>query len=263
VPADGIVVGWRGAGVGRAAVHPLREAEAMRANLLVAGCDPALALLGAHMIEHRAHVRLHWIEAASEAALEALAGGRVHVAGLHLRDPSGDFNLPVVRARFGDRPMLVVTLAVWQQGLVVRPGNPRRLRRAGDLRARGVRVVLRERGSGARALLDRLLAQLRLPLAQLDVAATVYRHAAVARAVAAGTADVGVATRGAAAALGLDFVPLAEDRFDLVMPAAVAQTPSGRCLLETLASARFRKDLGAFAGYRTAATGHVIEGAAA
>src|SRR5262249_51855074 len=82
-PADGIVARHARRS---AAVRPLRDDDALRANLLVAGCDPALGLLAGHLLDGAARLRLHWIEAASEPALDALARGLVHVAGLHLFD---------------------------------------------------------------------------------------------------------------------------------------------------------------------------------
>jgi molybdate-binding protein/DNA-binding XRE family transcriptional regulator len=253
IPADGLAA--RPPRAGRVAIRPLREVEALRENLLVAGCDPALGLLAGHLIDSPARLRLHWIDAASEPALELLAAGRVHVAGLHLLDEaSGEHNLPAVRGRFGDRPMLVVNLAWWQQGLVARRDRP--VRRIDDLAARGVRVALREPGSGARALLDRLLAAAGIP--RLRSAGTFGGHHAVARAVAAGVADAGIATAAAAEAAGLAFVPLADDRFDLVMPAELANTPPGARLLDTLAGARFRRDAGALPGYRTRGTGTIV-----
>jgi molybdate-binding protein/DNA-binding XRE family transcriptional regulator len=241
---------------GAVAVTPLRELGPLRANLLVAGCDPALGLLAGHLAEGPAGVRLHWIEGASGSALDALARGLVHVAGLHLFDPAtGEYNLPAVRARLGARPVVLVTLASWEQGLVVRPGSARRIRRPADLAARGVKVAMREPGSGARALLERLLADERVPLSRLTVAATEYSHQAIAHRVASGSADAGVATAAAAAAFGLTFVPLAEDRFDLVMTAETMEGASGRRLVEALASAPFRRDIGALRGYGTADTG--------
>ncbi len=241
---------------GAVAVTPLRELGALRANLLVAGCDPALGLLAGHLAEGPSGVRLHWIEAASGPALDALATGLVHVAGLHLFDPAtGQHNLPAVRSRLGDRAVVLVTLASWEEGLVVRSGAVRRIRRPADLAARGVKVAMREPGSGARALLERLLGDERVPLSRLTVAATEYSHHAVAHSVASGTADVGVATAAAADAFGLAFVPLAEDRFDLVMTAETMEGASARRLVDALATARFRRDIGALRGYGTAETG--------
>jgi molybdate-binding protein/DNA-binding XRE family transcriptional regulator len=262
-PADGIVARQ---GRRSATVRPLRDDDSLRANLLVAGCDPALGLLAGHLLDGAARLRLHWIEAASEPALDALARGLVHVAGLHLFDAAtGEHNVPAIRARLGGAagPTVVVNLAAWPQGLVIRPSQKTRIRRAADLAAPGVRFVAREPGSGARSLLERILGEAKLRLAQLDVVDTAYGHHAVARAVAAGEADAGIATAEAAAAHGLAFVPLAEDRFDLVMLADTLAAASGQRVMETLASGRFRRDAGALAGYGTAKTGQIMARVAA
>jgi len=259
-PADGIVARQSRRA---ATVKPLRDDDALRANLLVAGCDPALGLLAGHLLDGAARLRLHWIEAASEPALDALARGLVHIAGLHLFDAAtGQHNIPAVRARLGsEAATVVVNLAAWPQGFVLRPSHTSRIRRAADLE--GVRVVVREPGSGARALLDRLLGEAGLGLTELDVVDTAYGHHAVARAVAAREADAGIATAEAAAAHGLAFVPLAEDRFDLVMLADTLVGPSGQRVMETLAGGRFRRDVGALAGYGTAKTGQIMAKVAA
>src|SRR5262249_5496194 len=128
-PADGIVARQSRRS---ASVRPLRDDDALRANLLVAGCDPALGLLTRHLPgAARApapppapppagapRLRLHWIEAASEPALDALADGLVHIAGLHLFDAAtGEHNVPAIRARFGGAAAtVVVNLAAWPQG---------------------------------------------------------------------------------------------------------------------------------------------------
>jgi molybdate-binding protein/DNA-binding XRE family transcriptional regulator len=244
-PADGLLVGHR-----PAAVQPLRDLDALGANLIVAGCDPALGLLAGHLAEGAGGLRLHWIPAASGPALGALERGLVHGAGVHLVDArTGEHNVAAVRARLGPRAAVLVNLATWAQGLVSRRG--RRLRR---LHA-GLRLAWREPGSGARALMERLLATRDRPPAPGPL---VYSHHAVARAVAEGAADAGVATAAAASAFGLDFAPLADDRFDLVFLADLLEGAGARRLLETLASARFRRDIGALPGYGTAHTGQVV-----
>jgi molybdate-binding protein len=142
-------------------------------------------------------------------------------------------------------------------GLVVRR-RARAPRRLAQLAARGVRVCGREPGSGARALLDRLLAAEGIPRGRLDVVETASSHLAVARSVASGASDAGVSTAAAAAAFGLDFVPLATSRFDLVMAPDTAASPSGARLIDVLAGRRFRRDAGALPGYSTADTGKLL-----
>ncbi len=249
VPADAIEAGPGRSG--RVCVEPLRDRETLQTNLLVAGCDPALGLLAGHLGQGVRPLRLHWFERASGAALEGLARGEVHLAGAHLHD-----NVAAARARSGDRPMVLVNVASWEQGLVVAPGNPKRIRTAADL-AR-VRVVTREVGAGARELLERLLKEVKVRHSTLRIVATAGGHQAVARLVAAGSADVGVATRAAAVSSGMDFVPLAVARFDLVIPTALVADPRVQRLIETLASLRFRRELGAVPGYETGRTGATV-----
>jgi molybdate-binding protein len=98
--------------------------------------------------------------ASSKLALTWLKEGKVHIAGSHLEDPkSGEFNLPYIREKFPGEEILVVTFAQWEEGLVVKSGNPKHIRKPEDLGRRGVRLVNREPGSGSRALLDKLLAK--------------------------------------------------------------------------------------------------------
>jgi putative molybdopterin biosynthesis protein len=261
VPADGVLAGGGARAKARdtVRVEPFRESEAMRDNVFVAGCDPALALLAAHLGERYKAGRLHWLEAGSGAALDLLAERKVHLAGVHLYDEeSRDHNVAPVRRRLGGRAMLLVNLAVWEQGLVVAAGNPRQIRGVADLARKGVRVVGREPGTGAQELFTRLAADEGVPRKAVEVVAVARGHMAVAQAVASGAADVGIATRAAASAHGLEFRALAEARFDLVMPAAAAADPRLERLLEVLGSHRFKRDLGGLAGYGTTRTGQVV-----
>jgi putative molybdopterin biosynthesis protein len=259
-PADGIATVPRGyAGTGTVRVRLLRDVEALRRNLFVAGCDPALGLLGRHLEERLHGPRLHWIDLASQAALEELAAGRVHVAGLHLDDiDEGNLNAATVRRRFGDQPMVLVTLAAWELGMVFRPREDKAPRTVADLARKGIRFIGREPGAGARQLLESALKKARLALKDLDVVAIARGHRGVAQMVAGGTGDAGIATRAAASPLGLAFVPIAESRFDLTFRAEFASDVRLQTLLECLSSARFRKDLGAMTGYRTAKTGATV-----
>jgi putative molybdopterin biosynthesis protein len=240
-------------------VRPLRESRELRENLFAAGCDPALALLAGHVAERWKAGRLHWLEAGSGAAMDMMADRAVHLAGVHLYDEeSGDYNVAPVRRRLGGRALLLVNLATWEQGLVVAAGNPKQLRGVADLARKGVRVVGREAGSGSQELLARLAAEAGVPRKAVAPVAVARGHLAVAQAVAAGAADAGIATRAAAASQGLAFVPLAEARFDLVVPRESATEARLQRLFEVLASQRFKRDLGSLAGYGTARTGQVV-----
>ena len=255
-PADGLLAP-RDKSQKRARVQPLRPAEDLRRGLIALGCDPALGLLAAHLGDA---CRLTWVPASSTAALEALAGGRAHLAGAHLRDEqSGEFNLPFVQRLLPGREVLLVNLARWREGLLVRRGNPRGVRGAHDLSRRPVRIVNREPGSGARRVLDKLLADARVSAKRVQgYDRVVGTHAAVAQAVAMGAADAGVASESAAIAYGLHFVPLAEERSDVVIPSALAREPRGARLLEALQGRAFRRDLSGIDAYETAQSGRVL-----
>ncbi len=259
--ADGLAVGaaQKDATGSRIRVEPLRSRRALGANLLAVGCDPALAILSGWLAERSPGLRLHCAHAPSVRALELLAAGRAHLAGTHLLDEaSGDYNVPFVRRRFHGRPMLVVNLARFETGFVVAPGNPKAIRRADDLARRRVRVVPREPGAEAQRLLERLLREARISRSALQTSPPARGHFAVARTIAAGAADVGIATRGAAQAFGLGFVPLAEERSDLVLPRELFDDSRFQRLIDTLGCRPFRRELASLGGYGTAESGHVV-----
>jgi putative molybdopterin biosynthesis protein len=231
------------------------------ANTVVAvGCDPAMALLSEHVSRRYPDFELVWQGGGSTAALETVARGEAHLAGCHLLDlASGEYNLPFVGRLFGDRAE-VVTFAVWEQGFIVGANNPHAIRQAGDLTRPEIRLVNREAGTGARALLDSELTKSGLRNADVQgYDAAVGSHLAVAEAVAAGLADVGIGVRAAAQAFGLGFVPLAEERYDLVIPRDFLELRPIQALLETLHSPLFRIEVEALGGYDVSRMGERLE----
>jgi molybdate-binding protein/DNA-binding XRE family transcriptional regulator len=235
-------------------VRLLGDAAAARQSLACAGCAPALGLLASRTARRLRGSRVLWLERSSGAALDLLAKGEVHLAGAHLLDErTQDFNLAQVRAHCPDAR--VVTLARWEAGLVVPKGNPLRLKSAADLVRHRVRVVRRDVGSGAEALLKRALGG-KGPLWRGPRA---KGHLDVARAVAVGAAGAGVAIRSAALAFGLDFVPLAEERFDLIFPTALRDDARVKALLETLTGEPFLSELRRLGGHSMRDTGRVLQ----
>ena len=253
-PADGIATLSIQKGNTRAKVRPLRDVESLQRNLLVAGCDPALGVLGRHLEERFHGPRLHWIEKASRPALEELAKKRVHIAGMHLlgQGNAGD-NATAVRERFGSEAMVLVTLASWEQGFVSR--SEQKYKSVADLERKGTRIVAREGGASAQELMESVYRKAGRAWKHDTPVAIARGHRAVAQMVAMGMGDVGVATRSAAASFGLHFEPLAEARFDLVFPATLAALAPVQALLDCLSSARFRQDIAGMTGYQTARTG--------
>jgi molybdate-binding protein len=196
----------------------------------------------------------------STAALEALERGEVHVAGLHLVDArSGEANVPFVRRHLGGAVTLV-TFASWEVGLLVRKGNPKSIRGPHDLARRDVKLVNREEGAGVRLLLDqRLKAEGVRPSQVRGYRDVALSHLDVGRRIAEGAADVGVGIEAIARLLGLDFVPLQTERYDLVIPAVHLTHPGVSRLLEALARREVRAEIEALGGYSTGQTGRRID----
>ena len=253
-PADGIATVSAEKGKSKAKVRPLRNLDSLQRNLLVAGCDPALGVLGRHLEERIHGPRLHWIEKASRPALEELAKKRVHIAGMHLlgQGSAGD-NATAVRERFGAEAMVLVTLASWEQGFVSRP--EKKYKNVADMDRKGTRIIAREAGAGAQELLESVYRKAGRAWKQDTSVAIARGHRTLAQMVAMNLGDVGVATRSAAASFGLHFEALAEARFDLVFPAALATQAPVQALLDCLSSARFRQDIAGMTGYQTSRTG--------
>jgi putative molybdopterin biosynthesis protein len=252
VSADGLV----GTAPGARGVQPLRSEAELRENVLVMGCALGLGVLADRLNARRGAGRFVWLSRSSTEALEQLSRGRVHVAGVHLMDPhTGEPNVHDVRRILPSTSLALITLARWQVGWVTAPGNPKRIRTALDLAGRGVRLVSREPGSGARRCLDAELRRAELP-AELARSAALCAsgHLDVARAVAFGAADTGLATLDAARAFGLDLVPLAEERYDLVVPLTSLSEPRIMRLLDALSAGPARRELAAL-GYDTSASG--------
>lgn len=244
---------------GRADLVVFAKEEAAQKRLVLAGCDPATGLLS-RMVEKFSGVDIVSAAASSRLALAWLKEGKVHIAGSHLEDPkTGEFNLPFIRREFPNEDLSVVTFARWEEGLVVAPGNPKRVRKVEDLGRRNVRLANREPGSGSRALLDQLLAQIGLEANRVQgYDRLAYGHLAAAYCVLSREADVCLATRSAAKTFGLDFIPLHSERYDLVMRKRTAELPAVKAFLDVLQRATLRRKLEVLAGYDTSETGTVV-----
>lgn len=227
-----------------------------RSRLVLGGCDPATEIL-ARTVERSTGVEVLPAAGSSRLALEWLKEGRIHIAGTHLEDEStGEFNLPYLQEHFAAGDYQVITFARWEEGLVVAPANPKRIRDASDLVRSDVRIVNREPGAGSRALLERLLHDAGIDARRVrGYQSVALGHLAAAQAVAHGTADVCVATGSAARGLGLGFVPLRTERYDFVMRKAMADLPEVRAFCDVLQRASVRRKIAVLAGYDTRETG--------
>lgn len=224
------------------------------AALLIAGSDdPLLAQLAG---------RVHAVSrvTGSTAGLVTLAQHDADIAGTHLRDPeTAEYNVPFVQHLIPEDEILLVNLAVREYGLMVAPGNPKHIRGVRDLARRNVRLLNRTRGAGARLwLLQHLRAAHIDPTRLRDWSHTVKTYAEIGDAILRGSADVGPGLRATAQRMGLELIPLGEERFDLAVPRALYESVRGAKLFTLLTSKEFRTHTGALPGYDLAQCGRVV-----
>jgi len=261
IPADGYIVETQDQTVGATIrVKLSRDRQAIEQEISVAGCDPAIFLVGAHLRQRKDQTSVVGWTMGSMTALRALQQGEVHVAGVHLFDPvTGESNLPFLRRALKGSNYEVVTFATWEEGLLVRAGNPKSIRAVSDVADPSVTLVNREEGAGARLLLDQRLHAAGIPSHHVrGYGTTVASQFEIARVIASRQADVGIGIRSAAQIFGLDFVPLQAARYDLVVPKAYLKShPTLSHLFETIVSRPFRDEIEALGGYDTSETGRL------
>jgi len=237
----------------RAAVSTYWSQAEIDSTLLIAGCDPAVAILADWLARRRSPVTVAALRCSSSKALASLAKGGAHVAGVHLRDPkTGEYNLKPVRKAIGRRPLRVINFARWELGLGVTARNPMNIRGFADLMRPRLRLVNREIGSGARLALDEALKELGLQKHRINgYTRELPGHLEVAEAIVSGQADAGVTIRVAAEAYGLKFIPLREERYDLVVLEDECELGAVKAMLEALNSRRFAREINQLCAYDT------------
>ncbi len=239
----------------------LDDAANLLNTVVVAGCAPALSLWAKAAERWHPGLRVHLTFANSQDALQRLLLGEVHIAGMHLFCPhTQSFNLPFVRQALADQSIdqaaVIVNLGVWQEGLLVAPGNPKGIQGVADLGREDVVLINREPGAGSRHVLDQAMAE--VGLAWQAPGPVAYSHQAVAEAILTGQADVGVSAASVAETFQLGFIPLRSSHYDLVTLKPYLEEPPVQQLLATLGHRRVLSQLEHLGGYDTQLTGEVI-----
>lgn len=243
----------------RVVVHLYRSKNEIKRTVVAIGShDLTIDLLAQFLAERDGGFRLMSANVGSLGGLVALRRGEAHLAGSHLLDPAiGIYNESYIKRYVPDREIVVVTLVGRQQGWIVPAGNPRGLSGWLDAADPDLQFVNRQRGAGTRVLLDYELSQRGVDPAKMrGYEREEYTHLAVAAAVASGAADVGLGIMGAARALDLDFVPLASEQYELVIPLEYYESALLRPLLDTLNDDRFKSAVDQLPGYDTNPMGH-------
>jgi putative molybdopterin biosynthesis protein len=228
--------------------------------VLMGSHDIALNLL-AQGVQEKAGLNLLILPVGSLDGLVALRHGVTHMTSCHLLDiESGEYNIPYVRHFFPDRDITLITLAYRQQGLIVHPGNPLLMRSLEDLTSEEVIFVNRNKGSGTRLWLDKRLGEKGItPQSIRGYDQNAYTHTEVAWAIQDSRANVGLGVEAAARKASLDFIPLFNERYDLVLPQEQVENKELQPLLDYLQSGKFRRSVEELGGYETQHTGEQVD----
>lgn len=254
-------------------VEGVEDGEAMTAELLVprsdlervmvhvGSHDNTLDLLANELMGLPEPLRLVSSHAGSMGGLTALKAGSALFAGAHLFDPeSSDFNFPFLDRYLGGMDVTVINLAIRHQGLIVQPGNPLGIKGVEDLAREDVTFINRQRGAGTRILLDHHVKTAGLnPREIRGYENEEFTHMAVAVNVLTGAASCGLGIYAAAKALDLDFVPLAHERYDLVIPTEYLADDRIQTLLKMIRSAEFKWKVSEQGGYEIDLTGEEMQ----
>lgn len=197
----------------------------------------------------------------SLGGLRAVAKGYAHVAGTHLFDAeSGDYNFPFVKKLLGEERVVLLNLAYRQQGLIVAKGNPKKISGLEDLVREDIVFINRQRGAGTRVLLDYYLQQKQINPSQIrGYKQEEYTHMSVAVNVLTGTADCGLGILAAAKALDLDFIPLVEERYDLLLREELLADERIQLLLKVIKSEEFKEEAKKLGGYDLRSSGEIMQ----
>ena len=257
VQADGILTvpaGSEGIGAGeRVRVELLRSLEEIDNTLVFIGShDNMLDVIANLLHRRRPLIRLSSSHVGSMGGIMAIKRGEAHLAGTHLIDEeSGEYNIYFIRKLLPKLPLSLVNLAWREQGLLVAKGNPKNITGFADLGREDITFINRQRGAGTRILTDLNLKKLGLPPEEVKgYGREEYTHMTVASAVAGGNADCGLGILAAARALELDFIPVAKERYDLIVPTEFAAEAKVAALLELIReNPEFRTTVQGLGGY--------------
>jgi molybdate-binding protein/DNA-binding XRE family transcriptional regulator len=259
IPADG--EGEACTGTNKIRVRLLDDnLDTLHNTVVIAGCAPVISLWARATERWHPQLRVQYNFANSMAALHSLCRGEAHIAGMHLYDPeTGEYNTPFVRDVLAGKEAVLITLGVWEEGLLLKPENPMGIRTVSDLVAGGATIVNREIGSGSRMLLEQTLQKEQIPFDAVQGFDNILKsHQDVAQAVVRGVADAGMSMASVATAFGLGFIPLHQSRYDLVILKEYLEEAPVQQLLSTLGHRMVHSQFEILGGYDISKIGEVV-----
>jgi putative molybdopterin biosynthesis protein len=241
-------------------VRMLQDEERLEKRILLLGCDPAFSILNAHVTRYGKGAELLCRFASSQMALTGLKNGNAHLAAAHLHNTGPEeSNVEFAKNVLKNSKALVLGFSLFEEGLMVTPGNPYSIRTVADLTKKGVRFINRGHGAAIRVLLDDQLSRFGIPTERVDgynkVASS---HIEGAQIVAFGLADAALGLRAIAASYQLDFVPIQFVRCDLIIRHDFLAHPAIKILLDVLQTKALRQDLSSLPGYESSMMGRIV-----
>ncbi len=225
----------------------LTPVQPQNPELILAGQDVLLDILASFLQQEGVYTARTYLS--SFEGLLSLYQDNIHVTACHLYDGKTG-NTEYVRRLMPGVPAVLVNLSYRMQGFYVQTGNPKSVTGWNDLRRSDIRILNRRPGSSARILLDMQLQRLGVDAASVSGYDRVMKsHLTMAAAIAGGEADLAIGTERISRQMeGIDFIPLLEERYDLVIKKSAWETPAIQTLMKILNSAAFRKEIAAFSG---------------
>lgn len=268
VKADGILrIPSLSEGIGAGSeveIELLRHRDEIKNTIVCIGShDNTLDILANFLRKKYSQFTLSSAHVGSMGGIMAIKRGEAHMAGTHLLDEeSGEYNIPFIRRLLTDRKVLLLNLVYREQGFIVKKGNPKDIKGFEDLLREDIVFINRQRGSGTRLLTDKYLRQMNIEPSRIKgYEREEYTHMSVASAVLTGIADVGVGILAAARALNLDFIPVAKERYDLIIPSDFIELDPIKALIDIILNDKgFRDAVMSLGGYDCTDMGKVLWG---
>jgi len=228
--------------------------------MMVGSHDLTLDLLANLLGRYYPPIFLSSHSVGSLGGILAIKKGNCHMAGSHLLDPeTGEYNFPYIHTYLNRIEVIVIHLVFREQGLMIQRDNPKKIKGLGDLLRKDITFINRQKGSGTRILLDHTLKTLSLDSNQIrGYEREEFTHMAVASAVASGIADAGLGILPAAKAMNLDFIPIAKERYDLIIPTVYFEDAKVERVIETVRSEEFKRIVSQLGGYDVSRTGEEL-----